>query len=339
MRRMLLCGLVLVLSPALAAAQQVESGWAGKLFAREAGAPLTHDFGTVPAGALLSYKFPMYNPYAVPLTVTQVRVSCGCVTVTAPPGPIGPKESATLDVTMDARKFKGPKVVSIFVTVGPQYVSTAALQVTAFSRADVVVNYLDQQQTTLGIVPQGRPATIGYRVEYAGSLDWRIVGVARSAAPLEVRLQEHSRVPGRGAEYRVYVTLKETAPAGPFKSEVLLETNDPSGRYVPLLVEGVVQAPLAVVPAEHNFGTVPIGQTVSKNVILRGNGRPFRILGIDGQTEGLTVEVVPVSSPNPVAIIKYRPLQPGVMKKQLRFRTDLDSESVAGVTVEAVAVP
>src|SRR5437763_9109198 len=98
----------------------------------------------------------MYNPYAVPMTVTQVRVSCGCVTWSAPPGPIGPKESASLDITMDARKFQGPKSVAVFVTVGPQYVSTAVLQVTAVSRTDVVVNFADQQRTTLGIVPQGQ---------------------------------------------------------------------------------------------------------------------------------------------------------------------------------------
>jgi hypothetical protein len=335
----LVCGLVWALAAAPAVAGRPESGWAAKLFSQNGTPHLKHDFGTVPAGSLLSHKFPIYNPYAVPLTVTQVRSSCGCVKVTPPPGPIGPKESATLEVVMDARVFKGPKTVAIYVTVGPQYVSTAALQVTAFSRADVVVNHLDENHRTLGIVPRGQRATIGYRVEYAGAHDWRIEGVVRSAAPVEVQLQEYNRVRGRGVEYRVLVTLREDAPPGPFRYEVLLQTNDRAGPLVPLLVEGVVQAPLAVLPAAVDFGSVKVGQEVTRNVVLRGNGRPFRILQIDGQDDGLTVVMPPVPSPNQVVTIKYRPTQAGPMSRQLRFRTDLDQEAVAAVTVEAVAVP
>jgi hypothetical protein len=338
MRRLLLCGLGWLLLPALAAAQQYESGWAAKIFTQNGAPHLSHDFGTVPRGTLLAYKFPIYNPYAVPLTLTQVRTSCGCVTVTAPPGAIGPKESAVLDVTMDTRKFQGPKSVAIFVTVGPQFVSTAVLQVAAVSRADVVVNYADPQRTTLGLVPQGQRARMAYNVEYAGQFDWRITGVVRSAAPVEVQVQEHNRAAGRVA-YQVHVTLKETAPPGPFKYEVVLQTNDPSGPMVPLLVEGVVQAPLVVNPPALDFGAVKLGQTVSRNVVVSGSGRPFRILQVDGQTDGLSVEMPPVSSPTQVATIRYRPVQPGALqKRQLRFRTDI-GESFVTVTVDAVAVP
>lgn len=338
MKHLLLSGLGLLLVPALASAQQYESGWAAKIFTKNGTSNLVHDFGTVPRGTLLSYKFPIFNPYAVPLTITQVRVSCGCVSCTAPPGPIGPKESATLDITMDARKFQGPKTVAIFVTVGPQYVSTAVLQVTAVSRVDVVVNFADQQRTTLGIVPQGQSAMLAFFVEYAGTFDWHITGVVPTNAPLDVKFQEVNRAPGR-VKYQVNVTLKANAPAGSFKQEVVLQTNDPQGQFVPLLVEGMVQAPLAVVPPEKNFGTVRIGQVVSQNVIIRGNGRPFRILQVDGQGDGLTVEILSTSTPNQVVTIRYRPVQPGTLKRELRFRTDLEHDLVADMTVEAVAAP
>lgn len=111
--------------------------WAEKMFSKTA---TTHDFGTVPRGAQLHYQFTITNIYAVPLQVISTRTSCGCVTVTPPTGAIAPRESAAIDVMMDTRKFAGPKTVSIFVTVGPQFISTATLQVTANCRTDVVFN-------------------------------------------------------------------------------------------------------------------------------------------------------------------------------------------------------
>src|SRR6516164_90238 len=101
--------------------------WADKLFKGET----THNFGNVPRGAVLHYRFPMTNIYAVPLEIIGSRVSCGCVSIMPSVNKLGPKETAYIDVTMDARRFTGQKTVSIFITVGPEYTSTATLQVSA----------------------------------------------------------------------------------------------------------------------------------------------------------------------------------------------------------------
>src|SRR5438132_1457153 len=106
MRQVAWSGLALLLLPALAAAQ-TESGWAAKLFTQDGSPQLSHDFGTVPRGTLLTHKFTLTNIYAVPLQVTQVRVSCGCVACVTPvpTPPIQPRESFTLEFTMNARNF------------------------------------------------------------------------------------------------------------------------------------------------------------------------------------------------------------------------------------------
>ena len=60
---------------------------------------------------------------------------------------------------MDARRFTGPKTVTIHVTVGPEYTSTATLQVSANSRSDVVFN---PGEVNFGVVPHGRFTRVGF---------------------------------------------------------------------------------------------------------------------------------------------------------------------------------
>jgi hypothetical protein len=340
MRQVAWSGLVLLALPALASAQ-METGWAGKLFTKDGVAHTSHDFGTVPRGTILTHKFTLTNIYAVPLQVTQVRVSCGCTTCVTPvpTPPIQPRESFTLEFTMNARAFQGPKVVNIYVTVGPSFISTAALTLTANSRQDVVVNFADPRQTTLGIVQRGQRAAIAFDVEYAGNSDWRVVGAMKTNAPVELTIQPAAARPPISRWYRVIATLREDAPPGPFRHEVYLQTNDPSSPYLPLLVEGIVQAPLELKPDKVNFGSVPVGEFRTLRVVIKASAsQSFRVVEVLGQDEGLTVDLPQVTAPVQIVTIKYQPTKAGELKRALKFRTDLEQDSSATVTVEGNAV-
>jgi hypothetical protein len=59
-------------------AQPPSGAWADKLFLNKT----THDFSTVAKGSQLKYSFPIKNIYAVPLEITNIRPSCGCVSPT-----------------------------------------------------------------------------------------------------------------------------------------------------------------------------------------------------------------------------------------------------------------
>lgn len=103
--------------------------WADKMFKDG----LVHDFGVVPKGAQLFHRFTITNIYAVKMEIVNIRSGCGCTSATSSVKVLEPRESATIDVTMDARRFSGPKTVIVYVTVGPEYVSTAEIRVTGNS--------------------------------------------------------------------------------------------------------------------------------------------------------------------------------------------------------------
>jgi hypothetical protein len=328
MRHVLVALIVVGFGGASASAQ---SAWAEKMFKDG----LTRDFGSVPRGAQLSHRFVLTNIYAVPMDITSVKSGCGCVTATAAKRSLAPRESTTIDINMDARRFTGPKTVGITITVGPDYISTAQLRVSANSRADIVFN---PGQVTLGNVTRGQAVSQVIDVEYAGVLDWQVTEVSAKDLPVDVTLNELYRRPGQ-VGYRIKVMLKAEAPIGAVKGDLYLKTNDPASPLLPVLVEGAVQSNITVAPATVSLGAVKIGETLTRRVVVRGN-KPFRILQIEGLGEGITVDPPPAASAGQVQVVTFKCqfTKAGEFKYEAKIKTDLQDAPVT-VTIDGSAAP
>jgi hypothetical protein len=312
--------------PALGQNPAQTGPWAEKLFKGN----LSHDFGTVPRGSQLTYRFPLTNIYAVNLQIVNIRSSCGCVTVTPSTRLVKSKQTANIDILMDTRKFTGAKTISIYVTVGPDYTSTATLRVSAFSRGDVVLN---PGEVNFGMVPKGQSVNQLVDVEYAGAFPWQIIEVVKHNSPLDVELSELYRRPGR-VGYRLVVTLKPSAPAGPFRRELQLKTNDKVSPILPVLVEATIQPTLTVAPSLVAMDSIRVNETKVQRIVVRGS-RPFRILGIEGTGDGVTAEHPKNAATVHFVTIKCAPTQPGNLSKQLVIKTNLEDETTTTFTIEA----
>ncbi len=308
-----------------------QSAWAEKMFKDG----LSHDFGSVPRGAQLSHRFTITNIYAVRMEIVSIVPGCGCVTANPVKRVLEPRESTTIDVTMDARRFTGLKTVGITVTVGPDFISSAQLRISANSRADIVFN---PGQVSFGTVTRGQAASQVIDVEYAGVLDWQVTEASAKDLPVEVSLNELYRRPGQ-VGYRVRVTLKPDAPIGNLKGDLFLKTNDPGSPLLPVLIEGVVQSNLTVAPAALSLGTVKIGETLTRRVVVRGN-KPFRVLGVEGLGEDIQLDPSPSATPAPVQVVSFKCVfrKAGDFKVEARIKTDLQDAPVV-VTIEGSAAP
>ncbi len=322
MKKALLALIVIVLTTTAATGQQP---WAEKMFTD---GKLTHDFGTVPHGAQLAHTFTITNIYAVPMQITQITPSCGCVTAEAVKRVLNPRESTTIEVKMDGRNFTGPKKVDIRVTVGPDFMSTATLTVKANSRTDVVFN---PGAAAFGIVPLGQTPSLTIDVEYAGTLAWQVSeAAAPKEAPFEATYKELYRRPGQ-VGYQVKVTLKAGAAPGPFRDYVYLKTDDPNSPSVPVLVEGTVQSALKVSPPALSLGTVKAGESLTRRVLVNGN-KPFRVLSIDAPA-GVTLGAELSSTPDAVQKVTFKcvPANAGPFKYEVKIKTDLQEPPVTVV--------
>jgi Protein of unknown function (DUF1573) len=311
-----------------------QAAWAEKLF----GGELTHDFGTVPRGAQLKYTFKMTNIYKVPLEITDVKVQCGCVKGEPSTKILQPNETASFNINMDGRLFNGQKTVRVYVTVGPKFVSTATLTVSANARGDVVFS---PNELDFANLQRGQNPTKVIDVEYVGALpDWRVTEIVKTnSAPFDLKVEELPHPPGTPPKkgYRIMATIKADAPSGAFKQDVILKTNDPAGPLLTFHIVGNVQAGLAVSPSPIVVKDLKIGETHTKKVFVRA-ARPFRIIGIDGQGDGVTVEVPNREDTTQVITVSIAPTKAGDLRKQLLIRTDLDGERTP-LIVEASVEP
>lgn len=333
------------LTAAPASAQSAQTEWANKIFGSEPHFEETRkDFGTCPRGAQLKHSFKMTNIYKVPLEIADIKVDCGCLTWTATHKILQPNETGYLHINMDATRFSGYKLINMYVKVGPKYISTATLVVQANARQDVTFN---PGSLSFGVVARGQTPTQEIDVEYAGSLEWQIHEIVKNKnAPFSVEARELYRQPpmpgrtgifGKGPTpgrvgYRISVKLKPDTPAGPFKDELILKTNDQASPLFSVAVDGNVQASLTVAPTLVSLGSVKIGDTKTQKVLMRGN-RPFKITGIEA-VNGVRVEYSDQARETHIVAIHFQPSQTGEFRRAVRIRTDLDSEA-ATVTVEA----
>jgi len=329
MRKLAFILTVLLVSAAPALTQTPSGAWADKLFMNKT----VHDFGNVARGLQLKYSFPIRNIYAVPLEITNVRVSCGCVTAIPSKKVLQPQEEGTLDCNMDGTRFSGFKTITVHVTVGPDYVSTATLTIKANARTDVVFN---PGEFNFGMVPQGQQPVKTVDVEYAGSLNWQIKEVVKPPeAPIAVKVQELYRNPGR-VGYRMTVSLNADAPAGQFKHELILKTNDPSSEVMTVAVDGNVQATLRAAPSLVSLGSMKVNEARTFKVQVLAN-RPFRIMDVKSTGNDITTELPQQALTVHTLTLRCTPTAMGEVRRQLTVFTDLDKGASVTVTVQGTA--
>jgi hypothetical protein len=322
---------VFALSPVVRA-----QAWADKLF----GGETVHDFGVVPRGAQLKYAFKLTNIYKVPLEITEIRVSCGCVKADPSTKLLQPNETATLNISMDGRQFSGSKTVRVFVTVGPKYISTATLTVSANSRGDVAFS---PNEIDFGTHQRGAAATKPIDVEYTGTMvDWRVVEIVKnSSAPFELKVEELSRLVNSPVRrgYRISATMKADAAPGPFKQEVLLKTNDPSSPVLSFQVVGNVQGGgLTVAPSPIAVSGLKVGEGLTKKVFIRAS-KPFRVTAVEGQGGGITVDFPNREDTTLVLTVNIQASKAGNLRRELSIRTSLEGEAAAPLLIEGVIEP
>jgi hypothetical protein len=343
MTRIAFLALLAVLPPAVAqspaAKTPPKTPWANKLFvtdiltnpAQDAPAVVAHDFGTVPAGTVCSHTFTFTNIYDVPLQVVDVRLDCGCLKAFPPNKVLQPNEKAEFTVTMNAAQFKGAATKKMFVTVGPSYVSTAELRLSADSRQDVTLTA--PGMIDFGIVAQGEAATKSITLKYTGGVKgWKVEPANAPGGAYTVDVKETARG-FVSTDYTITVGLKDTAPAGPLSDSITLKTNDPNTPTVTVAIGGRVQPPVSVANDVVVFEGVKAGDKAEYMLMVKAKAK-FGIGGLADDGDGVSVEVNSWRHEYQIVKVRYEAKKGGPFRKEVRLTTDLPGKPEAVFVVD-----
>jgi hypothetical protein len=287
--------------------------WAAKMFTTR-----SHDFGAVARGTKAVYRFQVKNMYEEDVHIASVRSSCGCTSPQIVKPDLKTFEVGEIVAELNTVSFIGQKHATITVTFDKPFYAEVQLQVTALIRSDVVVT---PGEVRLGTVDQGKPAETRLSVVHAGRNDWQITDVKTADPHFEVELSETARGGGRVA-YDLLVRLTKDAPAGYVQDQLVIVTNDAQAPEIFVDIEGRVTSAITVSPTTLFMGIVHPGQTVKKQLVVRGK-QPFKIVGV--KCDDKCFKVTPGDEAKPlhlVPVVYTAEASPGKVSRQITLLTD-----------------
>lgn len=321
---------LVVLVGSLAAVPSAAASWADGLFEE-----LSKDFGSVPRGPTLVHPFRVVNNTAAPVSISNLRVSCGCTSATALKSYLKPGEETCVVARMDTTRFTGVKSVTIYVTFDRPSFEEVRLWVQANGRNDFSVS---PEGLSYGNHKRGSAPSASVLVTFYGNSEAKITDVKCESNYVLPSLREVRRHDSE-VVYELTAKLRSDAPVGKWFSDVWLRTSDPGAApiRVPLNVE--IESALSVSPDPVAMGTVPLRSEGERRVILRG-ARPFKVTGVVGTDGTLTVrDNTNEKKPVHVLTVKMKGTNPGEFNRTLRVLTDLPEDNKIDIQVSGIVGP
>jgi hypothetical protein len=306
----------------------VAATWADSFFSED-----RHDFGMVPRGVKVKHNFLMTNRLAEPVTILNLRPSCGCTSGIASAAIVQPGQTATIEATMDTRNFVGEKSTILYVSLITASGSEAetGLGVRSYILSDIVLN---PGAIEFGTVSRGQSPTQMLMIDKINAPNYRFERMASNSRAIRAQLLETARANG-SVSYSLSVTLKSDAPAGIIRDEIRLFSNDAETPSIPVSVTAYIRGEISAAPSVLALGQVQSTGGVQGRFVVRGT-KPFAIQSIEGASEGFSV--VPTGAARQsthVVTVAYKPesgTPRGDIRHVFRVHTDLPGEAPLDVT-------
>jgi hypothetical protein len=318
-----------VLWLAVAANGAGAANWAEGLFAEK-----KHDFGPVPRGGKFRHDFVLTNRLAEPLTILNLRASCGCTTGRVSASQVMPGQSATVEAEMDTRNFVGAKTTVLHVTLvtsaGKE--AEARLGLSANILSDIVLN---PGTIDFGPTVRGQAAEQSLTVDRVGMSSWKVERMVSTSRVLRGQLVETARNEST-VQYRLTVGLRPDAPIGVVRDEIRLLTNDPETPSITIPVTAAIRGDLTAVPSVMAMGRVVSSGGAQGRFLIRSS-RPFAIVSVEGGGDGFTATPAGAGKATThILNVAYKPEEGrarGDVKHAFRVVTDLPGEPPLELTV------
>ena len=292
-----------------------------------------HDFGATPRGPQLLHYFRFTNSGKDTLTISNVRVSCGCVTASAPVTQVKPGESSYITAQMDSRRFSGHKAVTIYVQFSAPRFEEISLQVQANGRDDFSMY---PETMAFGGVRKGSEPKASVQVTLVGEPGWQVEEVTADSNYVKPTAKLIKR-DGNEVTYEIAASLRPDLPVGKWYTDVWMKTNSAALNKVRIPITVDVNASVTVSPVALMLGDVKVGDAVEQNVLVKSD-KPFKIKAVKGSDTQIKISGVNDDA-RAVHVLKitFTPNAQGNVSKAISIITDDGDESAVSIPVRATA--
>lgn len=234
----------------------------------------------------LTYLF--RNTGSGPLTITQVKTSCGCTVPELEKKTYMPGESGSMKVTFDPRGRSGTIARNITVFTDSELTPSQTLIVRALVKPVVV---LDPQVVPFEAVQKGQSATKEFKV-YGRTDDFKVTRATTTDPDVfDVEVEDMGEAEYRGETLRlsvVRVTVKPTASPNNHRADITIRTNDERKPIVTSTAIARVLGDLSINPVRITMGRMIVGDTFEREFrVTSKSGSEFNIEAVALNTVAL----------------------------------------------------
>ena len=297
--------------------------WADSFFAET-----SHNFGSVPRGAKVKHDFVLTNRLTEPITILNLRASCGCTSGKTNASIVQPGKTAIVEAHMDTRNFVGQKSTVLYVNLitASGHEAEIRLGVTSNILSDVVLN---PGAIDFGTVMRGQSPSLTLTIDRIEAPGWRFERMVSASRAIDAQLVETARQ-GGSVSYLLTVSIKPDASAGLIREEIRLIGNDPQMPNVPVAVNGLIRGELSASPSVLSMGEVASAAGTQGKFIVRAS-KPFTIKSVEGAGDGFSVSPTDKSAkPMHILTVNFKPEEAtarGMLQRTFRVHTDLPGEA------------
>ena len=297
------------------------------------------DLGKVVKGSKPTHTFVVRNEGAAPLTIAGVEPACHC-TLADFDREIAPGTAGKVTAVVDTLSLNGPGSIQLrMVSNDPQSPTTLTLNYEVVIRLQMKPGFARWAST------QGeREGIIGNTVWASDGADFNVTSVESPHAYVRTAFRpataEERSDKSSGSQWRVDLTLDQMAPVGAITGMVLVHTDHPEQKVIPLPISGFMRPVVFVFPEKGDFGTV-----TADKLPLRGSFKfsnfatePIAVTGVEASIPGATATVEPVEAGREytVKIVLPAGMPPGPFSGKVAIRTDSPKAPLVEVPVVGV---
>ena len=257
------------------------------------------NYKSVARGQDVVFRIHVSNLYKEEMQITALATSCGCISWDenrggALPAPIviASGKDTYINLRLDTIRHHGEqknkRAMITFMNTASGKGGIATITAEGYIRADVV---LQPGSVHFGSVEPNKGAEQHLAVNYAGRNDWKLLSANLNSPYFTAEVVEKLR--GNGlVNYDLVVRLKDTAPVGNLRDQLVLVTDDVNNPQIPIQVDAKIEPDYVV--NEANFGDLIPGKPKKIPVFVRytrNPPKPFRIEKFERTRQDTNIKV------------------------------------------------
>ncbi len=206
----------------------------------------THEFGAIEKNDKAETTFTFTNVSKEPVTLSNVKASCGCTTPQWTKAAVGPGETGEIQVRYNTSRV-GPFTKSVTVTYSPNEkpvvlyikgkVNQPATEEPVFPNVTGGLAF-DRISSAVGILDSDKESKVVFQAQNVGPKPIRFADKQDHEAMFEVAIADQEIIPGQKTTITITVKGDRFITPGVFSKKIYLRTNEEASPEKELTISG-----------------------------------------------------------------------------------------------------